>query len=171
MLFYSLKNPSQPFGGELQKKKNGRGRRPLDDSKSMHITLKSSQAKGEWSFLTRKNRQKIQKVIERFSNKYNVMILKSANVGNHIHLHIQLIDRKTYTPFIRAITAAITMAVTGASRCKKLTKKFFDYRPFSKIVTCVKQFVNLNKYLEINEWEAVGCDRLTARMRVEEDFW
>lgn len=74
----------------------------------MHLVLRSTKASGPLSF--RKHIAKIEKIVEKFSHKYHVKVLSSANVGNHLHIHIQLLYREGYRPFIRAITAAIAMA-------------------------------------------------------------
>src|SRR4051812_1508681 len=101
----------------------------------MHLVLRSTKAKGEWSFKRAANEKKIQAILQRFSARYGVRVLSLANVGNHLHFQIRLTNRHTYRPFIRAITSAIAMAVTGASRWKPLKKepkdRFWDYRPFT----------------------------------------
>ncbi|MGE4131765.1 MAG: transposase [Bdellovibrionales bacterium] len=93
----------------------------------MHLVLRSSLARGRWSFLRPHNKQKIQSLVEKFAKRYGVRILSLANVGNHLHFHIQLTSRLMYKPFIRALTASIAMAVTGVNRWtrQKVTKQKF----------------------------------------------
>ena len=90
-----------------------------------------------------------------------------ANVGNHLHLHIKLSHRYSYTPFIRAVTAAIAMAVTGASRWRPLAElcdgRFWDFRPFTRVVTGFKDHLGLKKYIELNQLEGAGLNREQAR--------
>lgn len=159
------KQPSA-YGGELLKTRKGRTRgRPLATRSSMHLVLRSSKANGEWSFHRARNRRKIDEILYRFAKKYGVKILSLANVGNHLHIHIQLSNRQTYRPFIRAVTAAIAMAVTGLNRWTrtKLGKlKFWDYRPYTRIVTGLRAFLNLRDYLEINRLEGRGYWRSDA---------
>jgi REP element-mobilizing transposase RayT len=115
-----LKKQKKAFGGELMKTREGRkGCRPLATRATMHLVLRSSKAKGEWSFKKSKNERKIEAILEKFSKKFGVMVLSMANVGNHLHLHIKLSNRYLYKPFIQATTAAIAMAVTGTSRWSK----------------------------------------------------
>lgn len=98
-------------------------------------------------------------------------------MGNHLHLHIKLSNRYTYKPFIRAVTAAIAMAVTGRNRWapqsgqrghqENLRRlKFWDYRPFSRIVTTKRGFFNLRNYIRINQLESYGHTRLGAKFIV-----
>ena len=81
----------------------------------MHVVMRSTRAKGEWSFRRGSNPQKIQSIVKKFSARYGVRIIGFANVGNHLHLQIKLTNRYGYKPFIRATTAAIAMAVTGVA--------------------------------------------------------
>jgi REP element-mobilizing transposase RayT len=140
----------------------------------MHLVLRSSKAKGPMSF--RKHHKKIIEILNKFSQKYGVKILSIANVGNHIHMQIKLSNRYTYRPFIRAITSAIAMAVTGINRWTKQEKigeenletetsgrsakeKFWDYRPFTRVVKSYLGFLNLRDYIKINKLEGEGFAR------------
>lgn len=133
-----LSSENSAYGGVLLNTRKGRSRgRPLAVKNSMHLVLRSTKAKGAWSFRRTVNRSKIETIINKFARKYGVRILSIANVGNHLHLNIQLGNRFTFKPFIRAITSAIAMAITGLNRWtkKKLGDiKFWDYRPYSRIV-------------------------------------
>lgn len=149
-----LKQNNKAYGGEPQKTRKGRqGPRPLDTKNTMHLVLRSSKAKDEWSFRRPENYKKIKKILENFARKYGVSIISLANVGNHLHLHIKLSNRYTYKPFIRAITAAIAMAITKCSRWKKSDGKFWDYRPFTRVIQGFKNFLTLKDYIKINQLE------------------
>jgi hypothetical protein len=103
-----------------------------------------------------------------------------ANVGNHIHMQIKLSNRYTYKPFIRAITSSIAMAVTGINRWTKNTgtgrtasfsgaafkEKFWDYRPFTRVVKSYLGFLNLKDYIKINRLEGEGFSRGAAQVLV-----
>lgn len=117
-----------------------------------------------------------------------------ANVGNHLHLQIKLSNRFGYRPFIRAVTAAIAMAVTGRNRwtvgnhadqlegihskidgssaTAKKREKFWDYRPFTRVVKGFKAVLTLRDYLRINQLEGEGNHRNDARfmLQVEKTF-
>jgi REP element-mobilizing transposase RayT len=151
----------------------------------MHLVLRSIAARGEWSFLRAKNKKAIAKILEKFSRRFGVRILSTANVGNHIHLQIQLTSRYTYRPFIRAVTAAIAMAVTGRNRWTSGQKnadpskrsagqkddgrkiKFWDYRPFTRVVIGFKALLGLKDYIRINQFEGAGFGRATAEFFVK----
>lgn len=166
-----LKSEPSAYGGELLKTRRGRSRgRPLATKHSMHLVLRSSKAKGDWSFRRSQNSRKIRAIIQRFSNKYGVRLLSLANVGNHLHLQIQLTHRQGYKAFIRAVTAAIAMAVTGRNRwtAKESTRlKFWDYRPFTRVVVGYRALLTLRDYIRINQWEGIGVNRNEARLIIK----
>lgn len=140
--------------------------RPIDSRNTMHLVLRSTKAKGAWSFWTKENRAKVHAVTAKFSKKYGVRILSMANVGNHLHFHVKLSSRHTYVRFIRAITSAIAMAVTGVSRWNPSESRFWDYRPFTRVVMGRRGFLNLRDYIQINRLEGFGLRKSEARY-----FW
>lgn len=134
----------------------------------MHLVLRSSQAKGECSFRRPPNRRKIDLILKKFTQRFAVKVHSFANVGNHLHLHFQLANRHSYKRFIRALTAAIAMAVTGLNRWTKTAAKtkikFWDRRPFTRIVIGRRDFTGLKKYLRINQLEGLGYSREVAKI-------
>ncbi len=171
-----LKRQPSAFGGSLMKTRKGRkGHRPLATKATMHLVLRSTKAIGDWSFRMPKNAARVSEITSKFALKYGIKILSLANVGNHLHFHLKLSKRQTYKPFIRAVTAAIAMAVTGASRWKKLKvsakDRFWDYRPYTRIIEGLRAFLTLKDYVEINHWEGQGYSRERARLFiVEKEF-
>lgn len=161
-----LKNEPMAYGGDLLKTRSGRSRaRPLATKNSMHLVLRSTKATGDWSFRRSQNRKKIEQILNRFAGKYGIRLLSVANVGNHLHLHIQLLNRNTYRPFIRAVTGAIAMAISGRSRWAKkhhAKLKFWDRRPFSRVVVGWRALLSLRDYIRINRLEGYGYHRSEA---------
>ena len=164
------KNSLHPsaYGGILLKTRRGRSRgRPLSQRHSMHLVLRSSKARGAWSFKRKNNETRIRAILLKFSQRFEVKILALAVVGNHLHLQIKLSKLAQYQQFIRAVTAAIAMAVSGASRWKPLKKqardRFWDHRPYTSIVSTLQYFKNLRDYIQVNQLEGFGYSRQAAR--------
>jgi REP element-mobilizing transposase RayT len=131
----------------------------------MHLVLRSSKATGEWSFRRAKNRRKIETLLTKFSRRFAVGVLSMANVGNHLHLHVQLTNRFTYKPFIRALTASIAMAITGRNKWtrQRLGRvKFWDYRPYTRVIVGLRALLGLRDYIRINTLEGYGYSRHEA---------
>jgi REP element-mobilizing transposase RayT len=159
-----LKNEPSHYGGTLLNKRKARQKpRPLAVRDSMHVVLRSSKAKGEWSFKKTRHENKISAILHKFAARYGVHIFSFANVGNHLHMHIQLGARASYKPFIRAVTGAIAQMITKASRVRPLTTKFWDYRPFTRIVKGFKARLTLRDYIRVNQMEGMGYSRAHAR--------
>ena len=167
-----FKKGSAAYGGDLLKTRKGRSTpRPLAVRSSMHLVLRSSKARGEWSFL--RHQTKIRQVFEHSAKKWGVRLISLANVGNHLHLHIQLTSRHTYAPFIRGTTGALAMLITGASRWKRRLggtrgskARFFDYRPFTRVIVGFRALLSLKDYLQINQLEGFGVGRRRAEFAV-----
>jgi len=211
--FDMLKKGGNAYGGELRNRRKGRGQRSISTKYSMHLVLRSSIAKGAWNL--RRHDSKIKNITKKFAYKYGVQLISLANVGNHLHMQIQLTNRHTYVPFIKALTSALAIAVTGASykisirsraielgivdtrairnvskreekvaadgvtkRVAPLNKthatkapnktplRFWDYRPFTRIVHGRQAFLTLRDYIEINRFEGRGYDRGEARFLI-----
>ena len=174
-----LKKENQAYGGDLLKTRKERSRpRPLDTRNSMHLVLRSSKAIGQKSFRTAKNQAKIKSIVAKFAAKNGIKILSLANVGNHLHFHIRLSNRYCYKPFIRAITSAIAMAVSGINRWNRKTGatsascarlKFWDYRPFTRVVFGLRAFLALKDYVQVNQLEGSGFGRISAKLILSRD--
>ena len=181
-----LKNQDLSYGGSLLNTRKGRAHgRPISTRETMHLVLRSTRATGIWSFQLPKNKQKIEEIVRRFASKYAVRVMSLGNVGNHLHFHIKLGHRASYRPFIRAVTGAISMAITGASRWKRVrgvggkgydgtptiggggknlsAEKFWDYRPFTRVVRGFAAFLSLKDYIDLNQLEGIGFSRTQSK--------
>ncbi len=164
-----FKNSKKEYGGDLYKTRRGRqGPRPLATRSTMHLVLKSSRAKSDHSFRKPKHAQAIKRIVSKFSARYGVRLISLANVGNHLHFHIKLGNLRTYTPFIRAITAAIAMSITGRSRWQKSDGKFWDCRPFTRVIVGFRSWLGLQDYIRVNKMEGSGVRREHAEFIVRE---
>lgn len=162
-----LKANPLAYGGRLRNTRYGRSRpRPLSTRHSMHLTLRSSRARGPWSLRSPRNFQRINALLVRFTKRYHITVIRMANVGNHLHLHLQLESTAGYYKFIRAFTSAVAMAVTGASRWHKVEGRFWDLRPFTRLVTSLVARHRVNRYIAINELEGQGYGRFNAEMEI-----
>jgi hypothetical protein len=139
-------------GGELIIGKR-KTQRPVVPKKWMHVTLKSSFAKGNLSMLHVRHRMKIQKMIHRYARKYLIKVGDGVNMGNHFHLKIKSPNRECFQNFLRAITGNIARLVTGAQKGKPFGKKFWDSLAFSRVLTSSYEVFLLNTYLTANRKE------------------
>jgi REP element-mobilizing transposase RayT len=155
------------FGGSLHGRGNAKTARPLSTKHAMHVVLRSSLAKGNWSLRSVENIKMVEQTLRKLANKYGIKIYKFANVGNHLHLLIKLGNRFTFAPFMRAFAGISAMKVTGARKLAAIerlvspndedsTDKFWDFRPWSRIVEWGKAYAAARSYVIQNEMEASG---------------
>lgn len=127
------------YGGELRKKAAFRKARPLTHRQgSIHLTMRSSQARGGFSFLTIKNQKRTADFVSSFSKKRGIQILKFENAGNHLHFRIRVANRNLYKAWIRGLSAGLALIAMSQQELMKLKsqkKSFWDYRPFTRILS------------------------------------
>jgi REP element-mobilizing transposase RayT len=153
-------NCSLTHGGELRKKRKGRGARPLSKKDPIHLVLKSTLALKQWNFRLPKNHQIISKLIYKLSVTYGIKIDQKAIAYDHIHLLVRVKNRELYKRFIKHLAGQIAQLVTDArsesSSLKKQALQFFKHRPFTRIVKGWRDFLKAKDYVKLNEQEAMG---------------
>lgn len=155
------------FGGAHLKNSHAKVKRPITTNRSMHLVLRSTHAKGERSFLRRA--QQIQQIVNHQARLNGVKVYKFANGGNHLHLVVLPRSRHAFNAFIRALSGIIARVVmsvergvagssdTRARRSKKLRAiKFWDKRPFTRIIEWGRDYKKTCDYLLQNTLEALG---------------
>lgn len=127
------------FGGPLLRKAKHRTSRPITSKSPMHLVLKSSKAKGSWSFLHVHHQKKLRLMILQYGRKYRIKIRELSFANEVIHMLIAIRSKNDYLKFIRTITCAIAMKISKMNRLShrdKKTKsklKFWDFRPLTTV--------------------------------------
>jgi REP element-mobilizing transposase RayT len=141
------------FGG-ARLKSNPKISRPLSTKLAIHLVLKSELARGGKSFLRARNVDRIDQIVRGRAKKCGVRILHFVNVGNHIHLVVKLHDRQAYASFIRVVTGLIARHVLQAQRNAAKGLKFWQARPFTRLVNWGRDYERVKRYMEKNRREA-----------------
>ena len=146
------------FGG-ARLKSNPKRARPIEANKPIHLILKSQVARGsKYSMLLPKNFKAISKAVYELAQKYKIKIDRFENVGNHLHMVVKFPSQGAYVAYIRGLSSTIARHVLGVS--KKLVKgiKFWQARPYTRIIAWGRDLKNIFKYLNRNRIQAVGFD-------------
>ena len=176
----SKRQPKQPFlpgfnrntkgtahGGDHTKGRR-KTRRPFDPKQALHVVLRSSKARGEFSMLRPLHCNHIRNLVDRLKTRWGVSVYRYANVGNHLHLLIRTRSRESWQGFIRELAGGIAMIVTGARKGAALTRAkttsvaesakraFWDHLVFTRIVRFGRDFNNVARYVATNLWEGFG---------------
>src|SRR5690349_19019378 len=106
-----LPAPIKEYGGDTRKGKR-KIRRPFDPKRALHVTLKSSKARGMWSMLQKERRLQVQELLHDTADKYDIRLFRYANVGNHIHLLIQAKKREHLRAFLREFAGKLAAMIT-----------------------------------------------------------
>jgi REP element-mobilizing transposase RayT len=161
-----LKKDSK-HGGELSLGKR-KIFRPIDPKQALHVVMRSSKARGQLSMLHPKHCNSIEKFVHKTANRWGVRIYRFANVGNHIHLLIQVPTREAWKCFSKALSGGIAQIVTGAQKGSALKRSqdlsvpesakrgFWDHLLFTRIVSFGRDFKGMARYIVKNLFESAG---------------
>ncbi len=144
------------FGGALLKKSNPKGRRPLCLKRPIHLVMRSTMATRELSFLRPVRAKRIELILRKQAQRFGVKIYQYANSGNNLHLVVKTHRREAFRAFIRSISGIIARVATGIERGALLGKKFWDARPFTRIIEWGRDYKNACDYVLQNALEALG---------------
>ncbi len=156
-----LPTPLKEHGGSFRKGKR-KAQRPFDPKRPLHLTMRSSKARGSRSLLQHKWR--VWGLLQKVSDKHQVRVYRFANVGNHLHMLVQVRKREQLQRFLREFTGGVANLVTGS--IKGRPGKFWDGLAWSKIVDWGRQFQAAARYVLLNVLEGVGArdSQLLARL-------
>lgn len=145
------------YGGSARKGRR-KVRRPFDRRRSMHIVMRSSRAKGAWSFLNPRHKLEIHGILIRLCEKYGIKIYGYENVGNHLHLHLRFPSRRELRAFLRVFAQRVMFLVTGARKGSP-RGRFFEQIAYSRVVAWGREFFALKRYFLKNALESFGFSR------------
>lgn len=165
------KIPKNSMGGAFHMNYNPSFKRPMDSKKAIHVVLKSSQAKSLKSFKHRNHEQKVYDIISKAAERFGIKLYDYANGGNHLHLLIKAFHRQDYVKFIRAISGLIARHVGKAERGRPSEMKFWDSRPFSRIVHFGNDFKKVKSYFFRNTLEALNWVKYQTRPKKINHEW
>lgn len=164
LLLPSLSRPRSVHGGDFAQGKRKRSR-PISTKAPMHFVLRSSIAKGNWSFLHPRHAPFIRELVPALARAHGVRLYKWSQNGNHLHLLLLAKNRHLLKHFLMIVSARISMKITGARKGKPFGRRFFDAVPFSRIVEWGKAFLAAKEYVQKNILEAAGAISYVPRGR------
>jgi REP element-mobilizing transposase RayT len=158
---------AKEHGGELSQGKR-KTFRPIDPKQALHIVLRSSKAKGQRSMLHPKYCNPIERFVQKTAKRWSVRLYRYANVGNHLHLLVQVPTREAWKRFSRELSGGIAQIVTGAQKGAALARSsdenipesakrgFWDHLLYTRIVSFGRDFKGMCRYFIKNLFEAAG---------------
>jgi REP element-mobilizing transposase RayT len=161
------KKGSISHGGDLSFGKR-KTLRPIDPKQALHVILRSSKAKGQLSMLHPKHCNGIEKFVHKTAKRWGIRVYRFANVGNHLHLLIQVPTREAWKRFSKELSGGIAQIVTGAQKGSPLARNkdtsiaesakrgFWDHLIYSRIVCFGRDFKGVCRYIIKNLFESAG---------------
>lgn len=106
--FFGSNKLNYSHGGELRKKRSGRGSRPLSTKDSHHLVFKVDKEKlRNRSFRHPKSFKYVQFLIEKYSRKFYVKIEQISYQHDHIHILARSSRRSNFHNFFRVFAGQI----------------------------------------------------------------
>lgn len=160
--------PSKITFGGSHLRGNPTKARPFSKKCDNHIVLKSRFAIGDRSFLRTKNRAAIKNIVEASAKKFYVTLRRNVNVGNHLHLLIHAPTAESQRNFLRTVSALIAKHVMNTHKGSPMKgDRFWDGRPFSRLISWGRAYQAILNYLSLNSLEAIGFSKGEARKYLE----
>ncbi len=150
--------PGTEYGGDTRRGKR-KVRRPIAVKSPMHVVFRSRRARGSWSLLNERHRFAVNTLVYRLADRFEVRIHGYENVGNHVHLVVQVRSRRSLQAFLRVFGQSLMFLVTGARKGKP-KGRFFDAIAYSRVVKWGRDFENVMLYVSKNTLEALGVSRV-----------
>jgi REP element-mobilizing transposase RayT len=150
-------------GGSLRKGQR-KIRRPFDSKRPLHLVLRSSKAKGAWSFLAPMNKLWIEILIPELATRFGVKVYRFSNSGNHLHLLINAPSRRAFQSYLRSLSGLLARKITHARKGHPIIGgKFWDELAFTKVLSWGREFLNAQAYLVKNAIEGLGASSVKRR--------
>jgi putative transposase len=158
--FFKSNKFQYQHGGELRRKRAGRGKRPLSTKDSLHVVFKMNREAHRPGLRHYKSYALSIQVIDRYAKRFFIKVIQISVQGNHIHLLIRAHKRSLFHHFFRVVAGQIAQGlghhVTDTPDGAQKRLKFWKYRPFSRVVKSWTAEKIVRNYIQLNEREARG---------------
>lgn len=135
---------------------NNKFERPFSNAHAIHVTFRSSLAVGPNSFLCPRNWLWLQNYIPSLAHRLNIELYRWSVNGNHLHLVLRALDRKSFQTFLKVVASRTARFVLAVERGRAKRVRFWDKRPYSRLLTWGPEFKNVLRYVARNSKEALG---------------
>lgn len=149
------KNPDHHHGGSRAKGRRKTARVIVTKS-PMHLTMKSSRARGAWSL--HRSAKEIEALVYAVAKRFRIRVKLYQNVGNHLHLVTQAASRREFQNFLRVLPQAVAFLITGTRKGNPVGR-FWDDLASTRVVQWGRDWFQTKQYLEKNRIEAAGVPR------------
>jgi putative transposase len=152
--FFKSNKFQYQHGGELRRKRAGRGKRPLSTKDALHVVFKMNREAHRPGLRNYKSYALSMRVIDRYAKRFFIKVIQISIQGNHIHALIRAHKRSLFHHFFRVVAGQIAqglgrhVADTPKDAQKKVT--FWKYRPFSRVVKSWTAEKTVRNYIQLN---------------------
>ncbi|NUJ57979.1 transposase, partial [Cobetia marina] len=115
--------------------------------------------------LHHRNADRVETIVRGLAKRKGIRLYHFVNVGNHLHLVLKIdrkqlrVGRDAFQSFIRAATGLIARHVLRAERGSAKQMKFWQARPFTRLIAWGRDYQHVHRYMTKNAAQARGSFR------------
>ena len=98
-------------GGELRRKRAGRGKRAFSTKDSLHVIFKMNREVYQTGLRHPRSYALSMQVIDRYAKRFFIKVIQLSIQGNHIHILIRAHKRSHYHHFFRVVAGQIAQGL------------------------------------------------------------
>jgi putative transposase len=155
-------------GGQLRKKRKGRGARPVSTRAPIHF-FKSDVKSLRKGLRSPLGIFTINRIIKKYARRFFVKIEQVSINHDHLHLLVRYSRRSQGLYFHRVVAGQIAQEfqkngflkarnakVTDTPKGGESSMKLWKYRPFTRVIQGWKPYLTVRNYIQLNIKEATG---------------
>ncbi|MGE4130428.1 MAG: transposase [Bdellovibrionales bacterium] len=124
----------------IPKKGKRKSARPLSRKHPIHLVMKSSRHN------LRRNERGLHEQWSRLAKRWGIKTYRLVVASDHLHVVVKIQSRECYRKFISGFTGLVSRRFQIQWKTK----------PATRLVEWGRAFKTLIKYIQLNEWEALG---------------
>jgi hypothetical protein len=99
--------------------------------------------------------RRIEKKTFELGKRLGVRVYRYGNSGNHVHMVVLPKSRKAFHAFLRALSGILARICLTAEKGQAKKMKFFDARPYTRILEWGREFTRVGRYVVQNAAEGM----------------
>ena len=142
---------SLKYGGELRKKRHGRGQRPLSCKESLHVVFKINRiVLKTQSLRTHQNFKLSREIIQKYADRFFVKIEQISIQGDHVHCLVRTSRRSFFHYFFRVVSGQIAQQFEKTDKLRSVIDERFKNKSRS-VTDTPKNVSNNNRSHTVNK--------------------
>lgn len=138
-------------------------KRPFVASHPIHVTLRSEIAKKQYSLLSPRTRTWLEAYVPKLAKQLSIHLYSWSINSNHFHFVLSSKSRVSFLTFLKIVASRTARFVLNAEKGRPKNMRFWQKRPYSRVLTWGREFSHVVRYVRRNVKEAMGSMPYVSR--------